>query len=164
MKDFRNTWANMSAQKRRLFLLGAAMTLLLLGWALIWQPLNAAHKAARAAHAETLAQYAEIRILAAQIASRAQGRDSSAGAQSPLAAIEAMARDLHLLEPLKRREADGANGARLVLEGAPADALMHLLEQLEQRHGLRVVQAQIDPVGPGRVNASLSLQRGRSGA
>lgn len=160
MKDIRNRWAAMSARDRRILLLGAAITLPLLGWALAWQPLEAARETARTAHAETAAQHAEVRALAGQVASRAKSGGGAAGAQSPLTAVETVARDQRLLEQLKRREADGANGVRLVLEHAPADALMRLLERLDQQHGLRVVQAQIDPAGPGRVNASITLQRG----
>ncbi|MEF3193202.1 MAG: type II secretion system protein M, partial [Halothiobacillaceae bacterium] len=63
-------------------------------------------------------------------------------------------------EQLKRREAEGANGVHLVLENAPADALMRLLEGLEQQHGLSIIQATIDPAASGRVNASITLQRG----
>lgn len=161
MKAIRNWWAGMSARDRRILLIGTAITLPLLGWALVWQPLDAAHEAARAAQAETAAQHAEVRTLAGQLARRAKTGGAAAGAQSPLAAVEAVARDQRLLEQFKRREAEGANGAHLVLENAPADALMRLLERLDQEYGLRVAQAQIDPVGPGRVNASITLQRGR---
>ncbi|MDM7322866.1 MAG: type II secretion system protein M [Gammaproteobacteria bacterium] len=163
MKDIRNWWAETSARDRRILLLGAAITLLLLGWALVWQPLEAARKAARTAHAEMAAQHAEVRALAEQLASRAKTGGAAAGVQSPLAAVEAVARDQRLLEPLKRREAEGTNRVHLVLENAPADALMRLLERLDQQYGLRIVQAQIDPVTTGRVNASITLQRGGTG-
>ncbi len=160
MKDIRNWWAGMSARDRRILLIGTAITLPLLGWALVWQPLEAAREAARTAQAETAAQHAEVRTLARQLASRAKTGGAAAGAQSPLAAVETVARDQRLLEQLKRREAEGANGVHLVLENAPADALMRLLERLDQQYGLRIAQAQIDPVTTGRVNASITLQRG----
>jgi general secretion pathway protein M len=160
MKGIRNGWAGMSARDRRILLLGTAITLPLLGWALVWQPLEAAREAARTAHAETAAQHAEVRTLAGQLASRAKTGSAAAGAQRPLAAVEAEARNQRLLEQLKRREAEGANGVHLVLENAPADALMRLLERLDQQYGLRIVQAQINPVTTGRVNASITLQRG----
>jgi type II secretory pathway component PulM len=156
----KDRWARLSVRERRTLLLGAAITLPLLGWALIGHPLQAAHEAARTAHSETAAQLAEVRALAAQLARRGGQEQRAASTASPLGAIEMAAREQRLLEPLKRREAEGANGARLVLEEAPADALMRLLEQLEHQHGLRVVQGQIEPAGPGRVNASLTVQRG----
>lgn len=161
MKDIKNWWAEMSARDRRILLIGTAITLPLLGWALIWQPLDAAREAARTAQAETAAQLAEVRALARQLASRAKTEGAAASTQSPLAAVEAVARDQRLLEQLKRREAEGANGVHLVLENAPADALMRLLERLDQEYGLLIGQAQIDPVTTGRVNASITLQRGR---
>lgn len=163
MKDIASWWAGMSARDRRILLLGAALALPLLGWALVWQPLAAAREAARTAHAETAAQLAEVRLLAAQLTQRARHAPPTPAAQSPLAAVEAAAREQGLLEALKRREADGASGVRLMLDNAPADALMRLLERLEQQHGLRATQAQIDPAGPGRVNATLTLQRGGAG-
>ncbi|MGK0673501.1 MAG: type II secretion system protein GspM [Halothiobacillaceae bacterium] len=161
MKNIRTWWTDMGARDRRTFLIGTAITLPLLGWTLIWQPLDAARESARAALAETAAQHAEVRALAAQLTRRAKTESVAAGGHSPLAAVEAVARDQRLLEHIKQREAEGTNGVDLVLESAPADALMHLLERLDQRYGLRVVQAQIAPVGSGRVNASITLQRGR---
>jgi len=161
MKAIEHWWTELSARDRRILLLGAAITLPLLGWALIWQPLDTARAAARAALDETAAQHAEVRALAGQIASRARSGNTAASTQSPLAAVEAAARDQRLLEQLKRREAEGANGVHLVLEDAPADALLRLLENLDQQYGLRVTQARIAPLTPGRVNASLTLQRGR---
>lgn len=163
MKDIQAWWEGLGARDRRFLLIGAALALPLLAWALVWQPLGAAREAARQAHAETAAQHAEVRTLTARLAAtpatRAPG--GNAGTQSPLAAVESVARDQRLLEQLKRREADGASGVRLVLENAPADALMRMLERLAQQHGLRVSQAQIEPATTGRVNASLTLQRGK---
>lgn len=161
MKDIRTFWEGLGARDRRILLIGLAVALPLLAWSLVWQPLEAAREAARQAYAETAAQHAEVRALVSRLAAMPRPAGGGASAQSPLAAVEAAARDQRLLEQLIRREADGASGVRLVLENAPADALVRMLETLEQQHGLRVAQAQIEPATTGRVNATLTLQRGQ---
>ncbi|MEF3193996.1 MAG: type II secretion system protein M, partial [Halothiobacillaceae bacterium] len=67
MKALQTWWAGMSARDRRILLIGALIALPLLGWALVWQPLEAAREAARTALAETAAQHAEVRTLARQL-------------------------------------------------------------------------------------------------
>lgn len=161
MKDIKTWWGGLAQRDRRILLIGLGLALPLLGYLLLWQPLAKARDTARAAHAETAAQHAEIKQLAAQLKARPASQAAPAnGTTSPLAAVEAVAREQRLLDQLKRREAEGANGVRLTLEEAPADALMRLLEALEQRHGLHVGQAQIDPASPGKVNAQISLNLG----
>lgn len=156
-------WASLGPRDRRILLIGAALALPLLAWALIWQPLVKARDTARQAHADLSAQHAEVRQLAAQLKARSGGpaAPSANSAQSPLAAVETVAREQRVLEQLKRREAEGATGVRVLLDDVSADALMRFLETLTQRHGLRITQAQIDPVSPGKVNAQLSLSRDR---
>ena len=74
--------------------------------------------------------------------------------------MEVAAREFALTGALKRREAEGSNGVRVVLEGAAAEALLRMLESLALKHGLQVTAAQIDPASPGRVNAQISLKSG----
>ncbi|MEW6445071.1 MAG: type II secretion system protein GspM [Pseudomonadota bacterium] len=163
MNTLRTWWSGLNERDRRMLLIGLGLALPLLGYALLWQPLEKARNAARQAHAETAAQLDEVRRLGAQLAGQRSARPANAPSAdlSPLSAAEAAAREQGLLDALKRRESDGAQGVRLMLEGAAADALMRMLETLALTHGLRVEQAQIEPVAPGRVNANLSLKRSK---
>ncbi len=162
MKNLQTWWAGLGAQDRRILLIGAALALPLLAWALIWQPLAKARDSARQAHADLATQHAEVRQWVAQIKARQGGtmaKGPANGAQSPLAAVESVAREQRVLDQLKRREAEGGAGVRVLLDEVPADALMRFLEALTQRHGLRITQAQIDLASPGKVHAQISLSR-----
>ena len=161
MNDVRAWWSGLSARDRRILLIGAALAVPLLAWAMIWQPLVKARETARQAHADLSTQHAEVRQLAAQLKARTGGTatPSANSAQSPLAAVETVAREQRIMEQLKRREAEGTSGVRVLLDDVPADALMRFMETLNQRHGLHITQAQIDPASPGKVSAQLSLGR-----
>jgi len=163
MNRLRTWWTGLSERDRRILWIGAALALPLLGYALIWQPLNQARNEARQAHADALGQLGEVRQLHAQLTARKGARPAgdTQPLASPLAALEAVAREQGLLDALKRREADGGQGVRLVLEDAPADAVMRMLERLELTQALHVEQAQFDAASPGKLNASLTLQRGK---
>ncbi|MEW6766161.1 MAG: type II secretion system protein GspM [Pseudomonadota bacterium] len=163
MNQLRTWWTGLSERDRRILLLGAALALPLLAYALIWQPLDKAREEARQAHADAAAQLNEVRQLSAQLVTRRGAHPAGGTPQigSPLAAVEAAAREQGLPDALKRREADGNQGVRLFLEDAPADAVMRMLEHLALVHALHVEQAQFDAAAPGKVNANITLQRGK---
>jgi len=163
MKGIHLWWSGLGPRDRRTLSIGGALALPLLGYLLLWQPLVKARDAARAAHAETAAQHAEVRQLAARLKTHPANPATASGATSPLAAIETLVREQRLLDQIKRREAEGANGVRVTLEDAPADALMRLLEGLDQRHDLHVTRAQIEPASAGKVHAQISLSREKGG-
>lgn len=158
MKTLPHFWTDLAPRERSLLILSLAVLIPFLVWALLWQPLRAAHEAARKAHAETAIQLAEVRQLAAELAHRT-GLGRSPTPSSPQVVVEHVLRDLGLEGHLKRREAEGAQGLRLALENAPAEAVIRLLEQLEQLR-VHIIQAQLDPADPGRMHALLTLQVG----
>ena len=153
-------WRGLGARDQSIALLGLALAVPMLAYLAIWQPISTAQGKALEAERVMAEQLDEVRQLAAQLRARpaASGAVSSTQRLAPLPAIEAAAREFALSGALKRREAEGGNGVRVVFEAASAEALLRMLESLTLKHGLQVTAAQIDPVSPGRVNAQISLK------
>lgn len=150
-------WQSLAAREQVTLLIGAGLAVPLLLYLLLWQPMRQAELQAAQALDVMQQDLAEAQRLAAQL--RAQPTTPRAAAQRmpPLPAIEQAAREFALSDALKRREAESNNAVRVTLEAAPAEALMRMLQHLQDQ-GLRVVTAQIDPISPGRVNAQITLQ------
>ena len=153
-------WRSLGARDQGVALLGLALAVPMLAYVAIWQPISSAQSKAQQAERAMAQQLDEVRQLAAEIRARPAASAGVPQAQrlAPLPAVEASAREFALIAALKRREAEGGNGVRVVFEGAAAEALLRMLESLSLKHGLQVSAAQIDPVSPGRVNAQISLK------
>lgn len=153
-------WQALNARDQGVVLLGVVVAVPMVLYLAIWQPISSAQGKALEAERAMAQQLDEVRQLAAQLRTRpaASGAASSTQRLAPLSAIEAAAREFALTGALKRREAEGGNGVRVVFESASADALLRMLESLALKHGLQVTAAQIDPASPGRVNAQISLK------
>lgn len=167
MQNLSAWWRGLGARDQSVALLGVALAVPMLAYLAVWQPLSSAQSKAAEAERVMAQQLAEVHQLAAQLRSRPANMQAStaggaAGATrlAPLPAVEVAAREFALTGALKRREAEGSNGVRVVLEGAAAEALLRMLESLALKHGLQVTAAQIDPASPGRVNAQISLKSG----
>ena len=163
LQNLSTWWRGLGARDQSVALLGVALAVPMLAYLAIWQPLSSAQSKAAEAERSMAQQLAEVRQLAAQLRSRpasVAGGAASATRLAPLPAVEVAAREFALTGALKRREAEGGNGVRVVFEGAAAEALLRMLESLALKHGLQVTAAQIDPVSPGRVNAQISLKSG----
>jgi len=157
---FSTWWRSLGARDQGVALLGLALAVPMLAYLAIWQPISTAQSKALEAERAMAQQLDEVRQLAAQLRTRpaASGAASSTQRLAPLPAIEVAAREFALTGALKRREAEGGNGVRVVFESASAEALLRMLESLALKHGLQVTAAQIDPASPGRVNAQISLK------
>jgi type II secretory pathway component PulM len=153
-------WNGLSARDQGVALLGLALAVPMLAYLAIWQPISSAQGKALEAERAMAQQLDEVRQLAAQVRTRPATGGAASNTQrlAPLPAIEAAAREFALSGALKRREAEGGNGVRVVFEAAAAEALLKMLESLTLKHGLQVTAAQIDPASPGRVNAQISLK------
>ena len=153
-------WRGLGARDQGIVILGVVLAVPMLAYLAIWQPISAAQGKAQEAERAMAQQLDEVRQLAAQLRTRPATGGAASNTQrlAPLSAIEAAAREFALSAALKRREAEGGNGVRVVFEAASAEALLRMLESLALKHGLQVTAAQLDPVSPGRVNAQISLK------
>lgn len=153
-------WRSLGARDQGVALLGLVLAAPMLVYLAIWQPISSEQGKAFVAERTMAQQLDEVRQLAAQLRTRPATAGAASGTQrlAPLPAIESAAREFALTTALKRREAEGNGGVRVVFEAASAEALLRMLESLALKHGLQVTAAQIDPASQGRVNAQISLK------
>jgi general secretion pathway protein M len=101
---------------------------------------------------------------AAPHAMAAAGMAASNNGESLVVIVDRTARQAGLGTALRDQSPSGEGGLRLRLEGASFDTIITWLVSLQQQHGIAVENAMIDAVGPGLVNATLSLtQPGAAG-
>jgi general secretion pathway protein M len=155
-------WNALSARDRRVLVAGAAACIVLLGWALLWHPLDV-RRAELQRTVETQRQdLAFLRQGAAQIArQREAGTLSRAQRQgrSLLALADASARGAGLESSLRRVEPVGARSVRVSFEGASFDALATWMEALARDYGIEASDLSADHAdGIGLVNARVTLE------
>ncbi len=157
-------WYNSLSQRERWMVTGCAVVVALaLFWVLAIQPL--------AKHADGLdervsskrAQLATLQELAAAAQPGIASQSARGGSnESIVVIIDRTTRERQLAGYLKRNQPEGSAGVRLRLEGAPFDAVVSWLGDLQGRYGMQTGSANFDLVGTGRVNASLVIVRGGS--
>ncbi|MCA1805924.1 MAG: type II secretion system protein M [Xanthomonadaceae bacterium] len=149
-------------RERRLVLAGGLLLGLLLGYALVADPLLSAY-GERASRVEQ--QRAELvwmqqttaRIQQLQAAGGAQG--AGLGDRSLLAVVDGSAREAGLGNVLRRVRPDGALAVRVWFEGVPFDALVEWLGRLDREFQVQVklITLERQPEA-GRVHAQLTLE------
>ncbi len=154
-------WFNSLSQRERWMVAGcAAVVVLALVWVLAVQPVlqHAAGLSERVSSKR--AQLASLHELAATIQpGGATGPARAATNESVVVIIDRTTRERQLAGYLKRNQPEGS-GVRLRLEGAPFDAVVTWLGDLQERYGMQTSSANFDIAGQGRVNASLVISRG----
>lgn len=154
-------WTQLSDRDRRVLLAGGVLAFLLLGWALVWQPLQVR----RALLVEQLdnahRDLAFVRVAEAEVESlRNAGVRSRADRQgkSLLALADLTARGANIDGVLKRLEPVGSQSVRATFEFAPFDSLVAWLEGLSRDYGIKVTDFSSDRVdATGLVNARVTL-------
>ncbi|MDR3415842.1 MAG: type II secretion system protein M [Nevskia sp.] len=151
-------------QPREQLFMGAAGVVvgLALIYLALWQPFASMRE--RRAHeldtARALASRIEVIGVQAQQTRSAGGvvLDSSV---SLLSAVDRAAKDGTLSKAPSRMQPDGDNQVRVWIEDVSFDSLLHWMDALQGRYGLRIDGAAIERrPATGTVNARLSLVRG----
>jgi len=155
-------WQGLADRERRLLLGGGLIAVMLLGYLLVWEPLQQAREdwRRRAVAAEANLQW--MRDAAAQVVARraAGGVPAAADGRSLLARVDSGAREAGLGGSLLRVEPTGPDQVRVQFQQAGFDALMHWLEALSARDGIRVTELSVTrSEGAGRVDARLALEQ-----
>ncbi|PIQ37432.1 MAG: general secretion pathway protein GspM [Lysobacterales bacterium CG17_big_fil_post_rev_8_21_14_2_50_64_11] len=150
-------WNGLSARDRGVVQIGAALALLMLVWALLWQPLSRARHAVRAqavAQAEALAW---MRPAAQQLAAAGGlAQAPSTDARSLLARIDAGAREAGLGGSLVSVEPQGSHRVRTTLSAADFNTLVRWLQQVAGQ-GVALEQLSVQRASAGRVDARVLL-------
>jgi general secretion pathway protein M len=158
----RERWNALAPREQQALAIGAVVVALLLGWALVWQPLAQARarlaqrvSTDRAALAAMRAAQAELPTLNAAVARAGVDRQG----KSLLALADASARNAGLGNALKRVEPASARSVRVNFEGANFDQLVGWIENLARDYGVEASDVSADRAeGLGSVNARVTLE------
>jgi len=158
-------WEGLSHRERLLTAGGAVFTLVLLLYALAWQPFQTSHRRLRQSVAEQRAELAAMRQMAAEI-KRLGGSGVTTSApvdgRSLLTLVDQTARAAGLGAALKRVAPQGENRLGVQFDAVEFDKLVPWLNQLERDYRIVIVNLSVDRAALGRVNARLTVEGGRS--
>lgn len=149
--------------RERLFVgVGGIVVLLIIVYGVLWLPFDRAHRNLAASVDNWQRSLAELRAVAATVDPAAEaGSARRPGAQSPVVIVDQTLRQRGLAVTVKRQQPT-PNGIRLEFENVAFDQLVLWLGELEQQYGMEVQAGSLSlasRAGPGRINASLTLER-----
>ncbi len=154
-------WESLSLRERLLVGGGAALTVILLLYVLIWQPFQASSRRLRLSVAEQRAELVWMRQAAAEVKrldSGSSARPADDG-RSLLTLVDQTARSAGLGNSLKRVAPQGDDKLSAQLDAVEFDPLIRWLARLERDHRLVIVNLSVDRTAtPGRVNARIIVQ------
>ena len=161
MKDWFN---NLELREQQFVAVGAIVVALVIVWAMVWLPFDRGHKNMKQSVADWQQSLADIRVVAANEAVVDQGGSQPSSVdsgQSPLVIVDQTLREASLNSAVKRRQPT-PNGIRVEFENVAFDQLIGWLGALNSDYGM-IVQAGnfslANRAGPGRINASITLER-----
>ena len=161
MKD----WFNTLESREQVFVAaGAVIVVVALIYALLWLPLDKRHAQAQQSVADwerSLAELGPLRALVANAGSEIPRGSVDVG-QAPIIIVDQTLRSRGLEQYRRRSQPTTSNGIRVELESVPFDELVLWLGDLSDQFGLHVQAGSLSAIaqaGPGRVNASLTLER-----
>ena len=146
-------------QRERWMVIGVAAGLLILLYLALWLPWQVEINQLRTTVPQEKIQLAQMRVQAMEISQlRASGRVPASGGNL-LANLEQSATANGIRGHITRMEPDGANGARLSLDGVHFNALITWLASLQGQGGVRIEKATFEAQATaGTVNARLVLR------
>lgn len=158
-------WFENLESRERLFVAGGAIVVVIaLIYSLVWMPLDKSHREMAESVGNWERSLAELRPLRALAAS---GTVSDAprvdtSQQAPIIIVDQTLRSRGLEQFRRRSQPTTANGVRVEFEGVAFDELVLWLGDLSAQHNMHVQAGSLSAIsqaGPGRVNASLTLER-----
>lgn len=160
----RSWWQQLAPREQRMLGGGALLLAALLGYVLLWEPLQQSRADWRGRAIAADANLRWMRAAAEQVvALRGAGgvQPVASDGRSLLARVDGGAREAGLGGALLRVEPSGPDQVRVQFQQASFDALMQWLEQLGERDGVRVTELSVQrSQGVGLVDARLALEAG----
>lgn len=155
-------WLEQMSPRERIMVIGCAVFVVLAAlWVFGVQPVLKHSAGLEQRVTDKRAQLANLQELAGQV--RLGGGSAPAavqgGNQSLVVIIDRTTREKQLAGYLKRNQPEGPGSVRIRIEGAPFDAVVAWLGDLNNRYGMKATSANFDRAGTGRVNASIVLGR-----
>ena len=156
-------WLDQMSPRERIMVIGcAAFVVLAALWVFAVQPVIKHSVGLEQRVIDKRAQLANLQELAGQVQPGTGGGQAAAlqgGNQSLVVIIDRTTRERQLAGYLKRNQPEGPGSVRIRIEGAPFDAVVAWLGDLNNRYGLKASSANFDRSATGRVNASIVLGR-----
>ena len=161
MKDW---YDNLEAREQVFVLVGAVFVIIALIYFLLWAPLNKNHKQVAASVSSWERSLAELRPLRSLGVSPGPGTVPVAGSsqQAPIIIVDQTLRGRGLEQFRRRSQPTANNGIRVEFENVAFDELVVWLGDLGTQYDLHVQAGSMSlqtQAGPGRINASLTLER-----
>jgi general secretion pathway protein M len=161
MKDW---YDNLETREQAFVMVGAVFVVITLIYGFLWSPLDRSQKAAAASvdnWQRSLAELQPLRSLAAS-GNMAINTDVPDSQQAPIIVVDQTLRSRGLEQYRRRSQPTSSNGIRVEFENVAFDELVLWLGDLSDQHGMHVQAGSLSAVsrsGPGRINASLTLER-----
>ena len=160
-----NDWFSSLESREQAFVAGGALFVVIaLIYAFLWMPLDRNHQQLLASvdnWQRSLAELGPLRSLAGSgESSRPQVAVNSS--QAPIIIVDQTLRSRGLDQYRRRSQPTTSNGVRVEFESVAFDDLVIWLGDLSDEFGMHVQAGSVSVVpqaGPGRVNASLTLER-----
>ena len=162
MKDW---FANLESREQAFVAGGAVFLVVALVYALLWLPLARNHEALSTSVANwerSLAELGTLRNLAATSRQAPTPANASGIQQAPIIVVDQTLRSRGLEQFRRRSQPTTNNGVRVEFESVAFDDLVLWLGDLAAQHNMHVQAGSVSAIaqaGPGRVNASLTLER-----
>lgn len=162
MKDW---YENLEAREQIVILVGAVVVAIALLYSVVWVPIEKSHAQAASNVSNWERSLAELRPLRSLAASGNQSGNTAAvnsGQQAPIIIVDQTLRSRGLEQYRRRSQPTTANGIRVEFENVAFDELILWLGDLSDQHAMHVQAGSLSAIsqaGPGRINASLTLER-----
>ena len=160
MKD----WLDSLESRERLFVLGGAVAVALaLLYVLVWMPLDQGHRSLQSSVVDWERSLAELRPLrGVQAATTNNSQPAVSSNQTPVVIVDQTLRVRGLDRSLRRSQPTTSNGIRVEFENVAFDDLVLWLNDLSSQYAMQVASGSLSTstqAGPGRINATLTLER-----
>jgi len=154
-------WRRLQSRERRMIGFAIVVIVLVLGWTLIWEPLQEANRelADQLAGQRALVDWLDRLAPDVQRLRGERAPERTLSGQSTLAVIDQGARAAGLAGALKRIEPGTGQEVRVVFEQASFPDLMRWLTASVAERPLAVTRLTADRAGPGRVDSVVVLRR-----
>ncbi len=163
MKDW---FDNLESREKVFVSGGSVVAVIALVYGLLWAPLDRNHARLETSVGNwerSLTELGTLRALATSNRQRgSQSSNAAAVQQAPIIIVDQTLRSRGLEQYRRRSQPTTSNGVRVEFEGVAFDELVIWLGDLSTQYEMHVQAGSVSAIaqaGPGRVNASLTLER-----
>lgn len=160
----KNWFMSLESRERMFVSAAAVFVVFAIAWIAIWVPLDNGHKAVAERVETWKVSLVTLRPMRSQVQAAASGQSANTGQnQSLVVIVDTSLRQRSLTNSLQRSQpTPSGTGIRVEFESAAFDDLMLWLGDLHRQYGMQVESGSFSVASsesPGRVNASVTLQR-----